>query len=115
MRAYYKKTTRVHRTGNQMDNLLTSIQGILRGEESQITIRHLFYRLVGLHLIEKTEAAYKSLCGHLSKWRRLGDILWGAFTDRTRWDLRKKTVASVKEAFGKNVGNFPKELLGTSI
>src|SRR2546429_7982054 len=106
MRAYYKKTTRVHRTGNQMDNLLTSIQGILRGEESQITTRHLFYRLVGLHLIEKTEAAYKSLCGHLSKWRRSEDILWGAFTDRTRWELRQKKVDSVEGAMRNNVEKY---------
>ena len=96
-----------------MDNLLTSIQGILRGEESQITIRHLFYRLVGLHLIEKTEAAYKSLCGHLSKWRRSEDISWGAFTDSTRWHLRQKTFDSVEDALRNTVENYRRNLWDT--
>jgi hypothetical protein len=54
--------------------VLGAIQKILAGEEDQITVRHLFYRLVGLNVIQKTEAAYKGLCGHLSKWRRSEEI-----------------------------------------
>jgi hypothetical protein len=55
---------RKHRHRAQMDELLSAIQDILNLEESAITIRHLFYRLVGQNVIEKTELAYKSLCSH---------------------------------------------------
>src|SRR5215469_3270788 len=64
------------RTPEQMAELLDGMLAIVMEEESQITIRHLFYRLVGLRIIEKTEQAYKSLCGHLSRWRKSGDVPW---------------------------------------
>ena len=75
-----------------MDLLLDSIQTILAGEQDQITIRHLFYRLVGLGVIEKTEQAYKLLCGHLSKWRRSEEIPWNAFADNTRWHIKGRDI-----------------------
>jgi hypothetical protein len=49
-------------------------------------------------LIEKTESAYKSLCAHLSKWRRSGDVAWDVFADNTRWHLGTQTFNGMKEA-----------------
>src|SRR5437879_2581166 len=83
---------RKHRNHSEMQRILQAIKTILQGEDGQITIRHLFYRLSsGLHLIPKTEPAYKGLCGHLSKWRRAGDVKWSAFADNTRWHIRRPT------------------------
>jgi hypothetical protein len=93
-----------------MGDLLRTINEILAGESGQITIRHLYYRLVGLHAIEKTEAAYKSLCAHLSKWRRSGDIAWSAFTDSTRWHIRDTTYNSVRDALQNTVENYRRDL-----
>ena len=81
-----------------MDSLLEAISTIIAGEEAQITIRHLFYRLVGLRQIEKNESAYKSLCAHLSKWRRSGEVACDSFADNTRWHLGRQTFDSLQDA-----------------
>ncbi|MHC1769881.1 MAG: hypothetical protein AB9869_37295 [Verrucomicrobiia bacterium] len=93
--------------------MLQSIRTILDAEEDAITIRHLFYRLVGLHVIPKTELAYKNLCAHLSKWRRSGDILWGAFSDSTRWHIQAPTFDSMDEALANTVENYRRNLWAT--
>ena len=91
--------------------VLEAIDTILEGEESQITIRHLFYRLVGLHVIEKTESAYHNLCHHLSKWRRSGDVPWDAFSDSTRWQhIRQPTFDSVDDALENTVATYRRNL-----
>ena len=93
-----------------MSSLLETITTILGGELEKITIRHLFYRLVGLHQIEKTEAAYKSLCGHLSKWRRSGDVAWDSFADNTRWHLGRQTFDSLDDALTNTVSCYRRNL-----
>src|SRR5262245_6452923 len=92
----YRTSPTKRRTREQMRELLTAIHGIL--EEGQMTIRHLVYRLAsGLQLIPKTEAAYKGLCGHLSKWRRSEEIAWDSFSDNTRWHIQHETFDSVRD------------------
>jgi len=39
--------------------LLDAVKTILNGEEHEITVRHLFYRLVSVKAIEKTEEEYQ--------------------------------------------------------
>jgi hypothetical protein len=104
---------RTRRTQAQMGDVLRSIQTILAGEDGQITIRHLFYRLVGLNVIEKTEAAYKGLCGHLSKWRRSEEIPWAAFADNTRWHIRHETFDGVEDALRNTAETYRRNLWGT--
>jgi hypothetical protein len=96
-----------------MQNVLDSIQKILDGEEGQITIRHLYYRLVGLHVIPKTEPAYKLLCSHLSKWRRSGDIEWSAFADSTRWHIQAAVFNGVDDALRNTVETYRRNLWST--
>jgi hypothetical protein len=96
-----------------MQEMLSAIRGILV-KSGQITIRHLFYRLSsGLHIIEKTELAYKGLCGHLSKWRRSGDVAWSAFADNTRWHIRRPTFDSVPDALKNTAENYRRNLWDT--
>src|SRR5262249_398588 len=77
-------------------------------------IRHLFYRIAcGLHLIPKTEPAYKGLCGHLSKWRRSGEIEWSAFTDNTRWHIQQETFDGIKDALENTANTYPRNLWST--
>ncbi|MBI4661963.1 MAG: hypothetical protein HY735_24340, partial [Verrucomicrobia bacterium] len=96
-----------------MQGVLQAIQTILSGEEGQITIRHLFYRLVGLRVIEKTEQAYKGLCLHLSKWRRSEDIPWSAFADNTRWHIRQETFNGILDALKNTVESYRRNLWST--
>lgn len=93
-----------------MVSLLDTIKGIINGEQEQITIRHLFYRLVGLGQIEKTEAGYKSLCGHLSKWRRSGEIAWDTFADNTRWHMGTDTFNGLDDALANTINCYRRNL-----
>ena len=63
-----------------------------------------------MNVIEKTEAAYHQLCGHLSKWRRSGDIHWGDFSDNTRWYIRQKTFDSVQDALQNTLTTYRRNL-----
>ncbi|HJX89385.1 MAG TPA: hypothetical protein VJ372_02765 [Pyrinomonadaceae bacterium] len=81
-----------------MAELLGAIHEVLNGETSAITIRHLFYRLVGLNVVPKTELAYKGLCGHLSRWRKSGEISYNAFSDSTRWHIKATMFDSITDA-----------------
>jgi len=93
-----------------MDSLLAAIVAIIMGEDEQITIRHLFYRLVGERQIEKTEAAYKSLCGHLSKWRRSGEVAWDSFADNTRWHMGRATFNGLNDTLTNTVKCYRRDL-----
>jgi hypothetical protein len=76
---------RKRRGKEDVADFLHRIRGILAEQTYGITIRHLFYLLVTAKVIEKTETAYKNLIAHLSKWRRSGEIDFGAFVDGTRY------------------------------
>lgn len=104
---------RMRRTREQMEEVLRAIREILGGEEGQITIRHLFYRLVGLRVIEKTEQAYKGLGSHLSKWRRSEEIPWSAFADNTRWHIRQETFNGIHDALQNTVESYRRNLWST--
>ena len=50
-------------------------------EHWPLTVRQVFYRLVGAHGFDKTETAYKGLCHHLANARRGGVIPFHAIRD----------------------------------
>jgi len=101
---------RARRTQDQVQNILDWVHHILDGEEGQITLRHLFYRLVGHRVIAKTEKDYKALGKHLSKWRRSGAVEWGAFADNTRWHIRTETFSSMTDAMENMVSSYRRDL-----
>jgi len=90
--------------------MLRWVKYILDGEEGQITVRHLFYRLVGHGVIPKTEAAYKAMGKHLSNWRRAGEVQWNAFSDNTRWHLKADTFDSMVDALANTVATYRRNL-----
>jgi len=101
---------RNRRSKSQINSLLEAVTTIINGEAEQITIRHLFYRLVGLKHIEKTEKDYKSLCNHLTNWRRSGDVPWDAFADNTRWHLGRATFDGLNDAMKNTVECYRRNL-----
>jgi len=101
---------RNRRCGSEMDDLLQQIRIILEEYEERITIRHLFYRLAGKGIIEKTETAYKGLCTHLSKWRKSRDIPYSAFVDSSRWHYGATTYSDEDEALEACVESYRKNL-----
>lgn len=89
---------RVRRTTAQIDAVLDAARLVISEYEDAITIRHLFYRLVGLRVIDKTESAYSNLCTLLAKWRRSGAIQYSDFVDGTRWKSGPTLWDSAAEA-----------------
>lgn len=101
---------RVRRSQAQLDEVLAAVKKIIAGEAGKITIRHLFYRLVSLKVIEKTECAYKLLISHLSKWRHAGQVEFTAFADNTRWYLGATTYDDAQDALENTVACYRKNL-----
>lgn len=63
--------------------LLQAVESVLDEyrEHWPLTVRQVFYRLVGAHGFDKTETAYKGLCHHLANARRGGAIPFDAIRD----------------------------------
>jgi hypothetical protein len=63
--------------------LLGLVQGVLREyhDNLPLTVRQIFYRLVGAHGYDKTEHAYQRLAEHLSRARRANMISMDAIRD----------------------------------
>jgi hypothetical protein len=85
-------------------------KSILSEDEGQITIRHLFYRLVGAGVIPKTEKAYCSLVKHLSQARRTGEISWASFADSTRWHIKSESFNGMDDALRNTVETYRRNL-----
>jgi len=101
---------RKRRSNDEMGDLLQAARTIIDGYEDPISIRHLFYRLVGERRIAKDESEYKKLCSHLAKWRRSGDISYAAFVDGTRWHLGSTIFDDAAAALRDSVTGYRKNL-----
>jgi hypothetical protein len=93
-----------------MAELLQAILDVIKEEGTAMTIRHLFYRLVGLGIIPKTERDYKTLCAHLSKWRRDGEVPFDSFTDSTRWHITPPMFNSPLDAWKRTCASYRRDL-----
>lgn len=82
---YRSRPIKARRTKDQLKEILQASREIIAEESCEITIRHLFYRLVSQKLLAKDEKEYKKLGTYLMKWRRSGELPWSAFADNTRW------------------------------
>ena len=105
---------RSRRRSKKVSALLDATTRILDGEENEITVRHLFYRLSsGLGLIPKTEPAYKNLCKHLARWRRNLEVAWDAFADSTRWHIREQTFDGTADALQRCRETYRRDMWAT--
>jgi len=84
--------------------LLDQVQGILDEyvDHLPLTIRQIFYRLVGAHDYEKTERAYQRLAEHLNRARRARmipmDVIrddGGVISEPDHWDSAEHFSAHV--------------------
>lgn len=89
---------RARRTAAAIDDIKTSMLSII-ARHDELTIRHLFYLLVGERVIEKTEAEYNNVVIRLAlQMRRSGDIPFGKIVDGTRLYRVPRAYNSVEEA-----------------
>jgi hypothetical protein len=67
--------------------------------DAPMTVRQVFYRLVGTGLIDKTEREYNRVVVRLLTRMRLdGELPWSWITDGTRWMHKSARYGSVEEA-----------------
>lgn len=88
---------RKRRTNTELLSILSASKEII-AEERRLQLRHLFYRISSLKLLEKTEFEYGKLSGYTMKWRRSGEIPWTAFVDSTRWYHGVRTYDNLSES-----------------
>jgi hypothetical protein len=89
---------RRRRTAADIQRIERELYEILDADKPQ-TVRQVYYRAVCLGLIEKTEAAYKSIiCRLLTAMRKRGEIPFEWLADNTRWMRKPKTYSSLKSA-----------------
>lgn len=82
---------RRRRTKTDMAAIKNAMLAIL-AEDKPMTVRQVFYRLVSIGAIDKTEAEYKStVCRLLTEMRLDGDIPFSWLADSTRW-MRKPST-----------------------
>jgi hypothetical protein len=105
---------RARRTKGDMEDLLKGILTILGEYNERVSIRHLFYRCANAGLIDKTENAYNSLRGHLSKWRRAKIIPYSKFVDGTRWHYGADVFNSLGEYLNHAASSYRLNLWETS-
>ncbi|MBB5331877.1 hypothetical protein [Tunturiibacter gelidoferens] len=77
----HAKATR--RTPQQLDAVRTAIMSVLKLTHP-MTLRSLFYQLVGRYTLPKVETAYKNLGKMLCKLREAGIVPWEWVIDNTR-------------------------------
>ncbi|MHB8898074.1 MAG: hypothetical protein ACYC6Y_04950 [Thermoguttaceae bacterium] len=65
-------------------------------EDNPMTVRQVYYRLVSLGIIDKTEAQYQTVCRLLAEMRRAGDLPFDWLADATRWQRKPTTHSSLK-------------------
>jgi hypothetical protein len=87
---------RSRRTGADMDMIRAAIYDVL-SDENPMTVRQVFYQLVGRGAIDKTEAEYKTTVGRLLiEMRRSGDIPFEWIADNTRWMRKPSSYSSLR-------------------
>jgi hypothetical protein len=82
--------------------LLNQVQAVLReyADYLPLTIRQIFYRLVGTVGYDKTELAYDRLCEHLNRARRARIIRFSAIRDDGGTALEPSTWAGADDFLG---------------
>lgn len=104
------KHRRRRRTKAELQAILNATKAILTEENGAITIRHLFYRLVALRFLDKTESEYSKLSGYLMNWRRSREIPWSAFADNIRWRYGSRTYADMADAVRRTRDTYRRDL-----
>lgn len=81
---------RSRRTRAEIEDLEAAIYTVAEAEKP-CTIRGVFYRVMSMGLVAKSEAGYRQVQNRILLMRRRGDLDYGWISDGTRWQLKPKT------------------------
>lgn len=88
---------RVRMTNDQLQAIDASIKIVL-DEEHQATVRSVFYRVMSLGMVPKTENGYRLVGRQLLKLRRNEEIPYGWISDGTRYVIHTDSYSSASYA-----------------
>ncbi len=89
---------RCRRSKEEIELIKADIWALLH-DEHPMTVRQVFYRLVTLNVIDKTEAEYKStVCRLLTDMRRNGKLPYQWIADNTRWMRKPTSYSNLEQA-----------------
>ncbi len=98
------------RTRAEVGVVRDAIYLVLR-DEHPMTVRQVFYRLVSLGVIRKSEGEYKStVCRLLGDMRRAQDIPFGWIADNTRWQRKPITYNSMEDALRHTAATYRRSM-----
>ncbi len=104
------RPTKERRSKSDIQAVKEIIYGVLQ-EEHPMTVRQIFYQLVTLGAIAKTEGEYKSTVVRLlSQMRRSCEIPYSWIADNTRWQRKAPTWASLKEVLEDTARTYRRSL-----
>jgi hypothetical protein len=112
--AYGSRT--IKRKRRTRDDLATIKQAICDALNADwpMTIRQLFYRLVGLGVIDKTETEYKSTVVRLlGEMRRSGEVPFQMIADNTRWMRKPTTYSSLDSMLQRSAESYRRSVWDT--
>jgi len=80
------KAKRNRRTNEDLEGILDATLAIIESTNGKsITLRHLFYRLVSIGCLKKSDKEYKSLCRYIMKWRRSSEVPWALSRNQVKF------------------------------
>lgn len=90
-------TTHQRRSRGDIQKLCDAIFTLVESERP-MTVRQIYYRLVSLGAIGKTEGEYKqTVCRLLTEMRRRGELPYHWIADNTRWQRKPRTYSSMQD------------------
>lgn len=94
---YGSSTVKRRRRTN--DELATLDDAIVEAvaEENPVTLRGIFYRVVSMGAVEKTELGYRTVGRRLLALRRTGRVPYEWVTDGTRWVVKPRSWSDVDQ------------------
>lgn len=100
----------MRRSKIEIEQIKKAIYDLLENE-NHMTVRQVFYRLVSIGIIEKTEAEYKSTVVRLlGNMRKQQIIPYHWIADNTRWVRRPKTYSSIEMALEDTAYSYRKSM-----
>lgn len=85
------------RSKQQVEAVCQALYRLLR-DNHPMTVRQVFYQLVSMGIIDKTEGEYKNAVDRLLvRMRRQGELPFNWLSDNTRWMRKPRTYSSLNE------------------
>ncbi|CAI7979449.1 conserved hypothetical protein [Frankia sp. Hr75.2] len=100
---------RQRRNSAQLDALDAAIVQVVT-EDAPLTLRGVYYRVLSLGAVEKSENDYRAIGRELLKLRRTGVIPYTSITDGTRWIMKPTSWDSLGEMLDDAAASYRRAL-----